>query len=91
VTDLARALVDSLDDDSLDRLAELLAPRLKTAPANGSPRWLRGAREIAAYLGCPSSRVYDLAERQEHTGIPIRRDGTRLTARTDELDQWRST
>ena len=86
--DLARALINALDDEALDRLAQLLAPRLSAVPADAHPRWLRGARQIAAHLGCPTSRVYDLVDRQNHTGIPVRRDGTRLTARTDELDRW---
>jgi hypothetical protein len=86
--DLARLIVESLDDQALDQLARLLAPRLNTAPATTAPRWLRGARQIAEHLGCPPSRVYDLVDRQQRTGIPIRRDGTRLTARTDELDMW---
>jgi hypothetical protein len=87
-TTLAAALLAELGDEDLDRLAELLAPRLitkLTAPV--ADRWLRGADQIAQHIDCPRSRVYALASAGR---IPVQRDGSALIARTAELDAWLS-
>ena len=66
-----------------DRLAPLLAKRLvQSAPEDG---WLRGAEQIAGYIGSPRSRVYALASARR---IPVQRDGSALVARRSELDSW---
>jgi excisionase family DNA binding protein len=86
VSELARALIAELDDETLDRLAELLAPRIAgrlNAGDDGS--WLRGAGAIAAYIGAPRSRVYALASQGR---IPVQRDGSALVARKSDLDEW---
>ena len=83
---LATALLAELGDDDLDRLAELLAPRLAAklvAPV--ADRWLRGADAIAAHIGAPRSRVYALASAGR---IPVERDGSALIARESDLDNW---
>jgi hypothetical protein len=54
--DLAAALVDALDDEALDRLAALLAPRM---PDRHADEWL-APREAAAHLGVSTRRIYDL-------------------------------
>jgi hypothetical protein len=66
-----------------DRLAPLLAERL-LQPASGSG-WLRGADQIAGYIGSPRSPVYALASARR---IPVQRDGSALVARRSDLDSW---
>jgi hypothetical protein len=83
VSNLARALLDALDDDALDALAERLAPRITGKPIEDG--WLRGAEKIAFYIDCPASRVYALASAGR---IPVHRDGSALIARKSELDVW---
>jgi hypothetical protein len=77
-----------ISNDNLDRLADLLAPRiaqrLDHRPA-GDDAWLRGAPAIAAHLGCVVSRVYALSSAGR---IPVQRDGSALVARRSELDAW---
>lgn len=59
--DLAAAIVESLDDESLDRLAALLAPRLagRLAAEVDGVGWLTPAA-AGRYLGVSTRRVYDL-------------------------------
>ena len=83
---LVNELIDG-DDSALARLADKLAPLLVdrlVAPATDEG-WLRGADEIAAYIGSPRSRVYALASARR---IPVQRDGSALVARRSELDSW---
>jgi excisionase family DNA binding protein len=79
------ALLAELDDDALDRLAALLAPRIE-ARIGARPKgpWL-DARECAAHIKAPISRVYALSS---SGGIPAHRDGSRLLFKRDELDAW---
>jgi hypothetical protein len=83
------ALIDALDDADLDRLAELLAPKLAAhqdqVRALDGDRWLRGASEIAGYIGAPRSRVYALVSARR---ISVSHDGSALIARKSELDDW---
>ena len=83
---LLSELIDG-DDIALARLADKLAPMLvdRLAPPPLAERWLRGADEIAAYIGSPRSRVYALASARR---IPVQRDGSALVARRSELDSW---
>jgi hypothetical protein len=86
---LADALLEALEaagDDQRRRLAALLAPYLpsSSAPVEGA-RWLRGADQIAAHIGCPRSRVYALASAGR---IPVQHDGSALIASTTDLDAW---
>lgn len=75
------------DDSSLARLADKLAPLLvdRLTPRTSGEGWLRGADEIAAYIGSPRSRVYALASARR---IPVQRDGSALVARRSGLDSW---
>jgi hypothetical protein len=66
------------------RAAELIADRMVSTNADG---WLRGAEEIASYIGAPRSRVYALASCNPQR-IPVHHDGSALTARRSELDAW---
>ena len=82
-------LTELIDGDEVtlaqlaDRLAPLLAERL--IQTNSVDGWLRGADQIAAYIGSPRSRVYALASARR---IPVQRDGSALVARRSELDSW---
>lgn len=82
MSDLALHIPDELLDAIADRVAERLAARQPTPPEDG---WLRGADEIAAYIGAPRSRVYALSSAGR---IPVHRDGSALIARRRELDDW---
>ena len=84
---LAQALLDALDADALDVLAERLAPRLDRLRDRdrGGDAWLRGAAQIAEYIGAPRSRVFSLSSAGR---IPVQRDGSALVARKSELDEW---
>ncbi len=77
-----QVLLDALDDDALDTLAEKLAPRL-TKPAQPDG-WLT-VGEAAEYLRCPKSRVYSLVSARR---IPFVKDGSRTLFRRSELDSW---
>ncbi len=62
---LAAALLDALDDDALDALAERLVPRLEARFARrpgaqaGAEHWMPPA-DAARYLGLTRKRIYDL-------------------------------
>ncbi len=71
-----------LDDDALDRLAELVAGR---ANGHGRPEPWVGVTEAAEHLRCKPQRIYDLVSRD---GIPHRHEGSRLLFRLSELDRW---
>lgn len=81
VADLAEA-----SDEQRAQLAALLRPYLSPTRAQGNAaKWLRGADQIAAYIGSPRSRVYALASARR---IPVERDGSALIAHTTALDEW---
>lgn len=87
------AALDALAGDLLDRIAERpelldqLAARLADRQAASPPedRWLRGAQEIADYLGCSTSRIYSLSSSRR---LPAEHDGAALVARASVLDEW---
>ncbi len=79
------ALLAELGDADLDRLAELLAPRLAAHLSTGGPfPWL-DVENAAAHLACPKSRLYALVSARR---IPHHRDGSRLLFNRAELDEW---
>lgn len=89
---LAAALVDALDDDALDALAERLAPRLEahfaTSKAKGGPdRWMTTA-EAADYLGMTANALHKLTAAR---AIPFAQDGPgcRCYFKRSDLDCWR--
>jgi excisionase family DNA binding protein len=83
---LAHALLEALDEEALDQLAGLLAPRLAARSATTTEDgWLRGADRIAEYIDAPRSRVYSLMSAGR---IPVHKDGSALVARKSELDAW---
>jgi hypothetical protein len=85
MTDLATALLETLDDAALDALAAKLASRLPGIPATKTDGWLRGADKIASYIDSPKSRVYALTSAKR---IPVEHDGSALIARKTDLDAW---
>lgn len=82
MSDLARALLDELGPDDLERLAERLRPFL--AADDG---WL-GARDAAAYAGCtvPALRyAMSRGEVEFEQHVP----GGKVYFRRADLDLWR--
>lgn len=82
---IVRALFEELSEDELQEFAERLRPYLAPAPTPIQEGWLRGAEQIAAYIGCPVSRVYSLSSAGR---LPAQREGRSLLARRSELDRW---
>lgn len=72
-----------INDDGLDRLADLVAERLDVQHA-GPESWV-GVTDAAAHLGCKRQRIYDLVYNR---AIPFRKDGSRLLFRLSDLDAW---
>lgn len=80
---LVAALIDALDDQALDQLAALLAPRLNLQPGPTSP-WLN-VDEAASYLRCSRQAIYD----RVHDGaLKPSRDGRRLLFNRAALDAY---
>ena len=90
MSDLAAALLEALDDDALDRLAERLAPRLAGSLAAGTgpepDRWLT-TREAAGYIGRSPNGLHKLTAAR---AIPCSQDGpgARCYFRRSDLDAW---
>jgi len=85
------SLVLALDDAALDRLAELLGPRLQRRLGSAEPRddgWL-DSRRAAAYLGLTPAALY---RRTAERTVPFEQSvpGGKLWFRRDLLDQWRA-
>jgi hypothetical protein len=80
-------LLGMLSDDELAELAERLRPHLQTDSNQPEDSWLRGAAQIAAYIGAPRSRVYSLVACRPPR-IPVLKDGSALVARKSKLDEW---
>ena len=74
----------TLDDETLDALAELVADRVAGAGDEGPEPWI-DVEEAAAHLACPRSRIYALVSARR---IPHERDGSRLLFRRSVLDAW---
>ena len=68
-----------LPDDLVEAVAERVLEHLPD-----QRRWLDGREALAAYLGCPVSRVKDLRER----GLPGKLIGKRLLFDRLEVDAW---
>lgn len=88
MSDPLAAILDHADERTLDRLAELLEPRLRRlkAPTTGDG-WL-DSRDAAAYLGISKHALHRLtAERR----IPFSQDtpGSRTYFKRSDLDGWR--
>lgn len=77
-----------LGDGFLEALAPLVAAELAELSQPAEP-WL-GVKEAAAYLGCPTSRIYDLVRERKNNpdaGVEFRKDGSRVVFRREWLDE----
>lgn len=89
MSELARALLDTLDDDALDHLAEQLAPRIAeriVVQASGDDRWMTTA-EAATYIGRSTTALHKLTAAR---AIPFEqeREGARCYFKRSDLDAW---
>jgi hypothetical protein len=80
---IAAAIVAALDDDTLARLADLVAARLRSTAPDGSP-WL-DTKGAAAYIAAKPARIHDLVALGKLTP---RRDGRRLLFARCDLDAY---
>lgn len=80
---LIDSLLDSLDEQHLDRLAALLAPRLPATSDVRSP--YLDTDEAAAYLRSSKQRIYDLTSAGR---LEPCRDGSRLLFHRAHLDAY---
>ena len=84
---LVTALLDSLDADALEALAERLAPHLaERVTSTAADGWLRGADKIAAYIDAPRSRVYALASAGRIAVLSVMAQA--WSPRKSDLDAW---
>ena len=75
-----------LPPELVEAIAERAAELVLERQHSDDDGWLRGAEQIAAYIGCAPDRIYALssAGRME----PVHRDGSALVARKSDLDGW---
>lgn len=83
---LAAAFLAEMDDETLARLAERLAPIIASRlGSDGQATPWMDVDQAARHLACPRSRIYSLVSARR---IPHHRDGSRLLFRREELDEW---
>jgi excisionase family DNA binding protein len=85
---LADALLDALDDDALDRLADRLVPLIERRSGKSTEdRWL-STRKAADYLGLTPNALHKLTAAR---AIPFSQDaaGGKCWFLRSELDAWR--
>ena len=84
---LSTALVESLDDVALQRLAERLLPYIDRRTRASEDRWL-SAKDAAAHLGLSVHALHKLSAARE---VPFEQDGPgcKLWFRRSDLDRWR--
>jgi hypothetical protein len=91
MSDLALALLDSLDETGLALLASRLAPHLQSlldqAPAGEGDEWL-DSRRAAQYLGISRYALHKLTSER---AIPFEQEGPgcKLWFQRSALDAWR--
>lgn len=74
----------TLDDDTLERIAERVAPLIDGQRQSDPERWL-DVKQAAQHLACPPSRIYALVSAGR---IPHSKDGSRVLFKASELDDW---
>lgn len=75
-----------LPPDLVDRIVDQASTQLAARETAFEP-WV-GVAEAAAYLSCKPQRIYDLVCRRRTSGIPHRKEGSRLLFRRSQLDAW---
>ncbi|QEC46351.1 helix-turn-helix domain-containing protein [Baekduia soli] len=80
---LVLALPPAVFELLVARVSEQVMARLSPGPEG----WV-GVAEAARHLGCKLPRIYDLVCRRAATGIPHRKEGTRLLFKLSALDRW---
>lgn len=88
MSDLAAALIDALDDDALDALAALLAPRLAVHLATVEDR---GADELlTSEEAAGRAKVHVETIRRAVRGgvLPAQRAGRSIRIAAGDLDRW---
>lgn len=88
MTDPLAAILDHADERTLDRLAELLAPRLqRIARPSRNHGWL-DTSAAAGYLGISKHALHRLTSERR---IPFTQDapGARCYFRRSDIDSWR--
>jgi excisionase family DNA binding protein len=83
VSQIATALLAELDDQALEQLAALLAPKLTHATARGEPEAWLTVDQAADYLACGKQRIYNLVSQRR---IRFAKDGSRVLFRRQWLD-----
>ena len=86
---LARALLEALDDDALEALAERLAPRIACRLPSSEQGWL-DAKGAADYLGLPSVHALHRLSAERRIPCSQDREGGKLYFRRSALDRWRT-
>jgi excisionase family DNA binding protein len=75
-------------DQVLDPVVGRVAVDVMDLEEHGRPAadgWLRGAEQIADYIGSTRSRVYALTSAGR---IPVEHDGAAIVAKRSTLDTW---
>lgn len=89
MTTLAAALLADLEPPDLDRLAELLAPRIlaRAAPHPPDDGWLN-SKQAADYLGLSVTSLHKLTAAR---AIPFEQDapGAKCWFKRSDMDAWR--
>jgi excisionase family DNA binding protein len=85
---LAAALLDALDDDALDLLADRLAPRLERRIGRPADEWMT-TQEAAAYLRIGVSTLHRLARAGTAPAYQDGGPGGKYVFSKAELRAWR--
>lgn len=81
------ALSLTLPPAVLELIIERVTERLSHRAGAVAEPWV-GVRQAAAHLGCRPQRIYDLVSRRATSGIPHRKEGSRLLFKLSQLDRW---
>lgn len=81
------ALVLALPPAVFELLVARVSEQVAARVASGVEGWV-GVAGAARHLDCKRQRIYDLVCRRASTGIPHRKEGTRLLFKLSALDRW---
>ena len=83
--------MEALNIELPEALVDLIVARVTAQVARqvtDQPEPWVGVEEAAQHLACKRQRLYDLVSRRRSTGIPHRKEGTRLLFKLSQLDRW---